>query len=100
MQTEDMIALDEFCNSHNLEISFIKSLEEEGLIEIIIINQTLCVPAGELPRLEQIVRFHSELNINLEGIDAINHLLQRIENMQHDIVSLRNRLSFYEEENN
>ena len=99
MQTEDMIALDEFCSSHNLEISFIQSLEEQGLAEIIIINQTLFVPAGELPRLEQIVRFYRELNINLEGIDAIHHLLQRIEDMQHEIISLRNRLSFYEEEN-
>jgi hypothetical protein len=42
---------------------------------------------------------YHELHINIEGIDAIHHLLQRIENMQHEIIALKNRLSFYEEEN-
>lgn len=99
MQTEEMIVLQEFCSSHGLEIPFIQSLEEHGLINIIIVNQTLCVRAGDLPRLEQVVRLYRELDINPEGIDAIGHLLQRIEDLQHEIISLRNRLSFYEEEN-
>src|SRR6266404_1453206 len=98
MPAEDMIILDEFCSGHQIEISFIQLLEEHGLLEIIIIDQTLCIPASELPRLEQIVRFYRELNINPEGIDAINHLLQRIENMQHEIIELKNRLDFYQEE--
>ena len=94
-----MILLDEFCASHDVEISFIQLLEKNGLLEIIIINQSLCIPASELPRLEQIMRLHQELNINPEGIDAINNLLQRIEDMQNEIIGLRNKLSFYEEEN-
>lgn len=97
MQPGDMIVIDEFCASHQLEISFIKSLEEHGLIETILVNETLCVPGNELSKLEQIVRLHQELNINPEGIDAINILLKRIENMQNEIAELRNRLSFYEE---
>ena len=97
MQTGDMIVLDEFCASHQLEISFIRSLEEHGLIETIIVNETLCVPGQELSKLEQIVRLHQELNINPEGIDAINILLKRVENMQNEISELRNRLNFYEE---
>lgn len=95
----DMIALDEFCTSHQLEISFVRSLEEQGLIEITIVNEALCVAPNELPRLEQIIRLHRELNINPEGIDAINHLLERIVEMQREITELRNRLSFYEEGN-
>jgi len=97
MQTEDMIVLDEFCASHQVKTSFIQSLEEHGLIEIIIINQNLCIPTSELSRLEQIVRLHQELNINFEGIDTINNLLQRIEEMQNEITQLRNKLNFYEE---
>jgi hypothetical protein len=37
------------------------------------------------------------LNINSEGADAIINLLKRIENMQNEITVLRNKLSFYEE---
>jgi hypothetical protein len=97
MEPVDMIVLDEFCTSHHVEVSFIRSLEEYGLIETIIVNETLCVPGNELSRLEQIVRLYQELNINPEGIDAISILLQRIENMQNEIIQLRNKLNFYEE---
>ena len=97
MEPVDMIVLDEFCASHQLEISFVRSLEEYGLIETIIVNETLCVPGNELSKLEQIVRLHRELDINPEGIDVINNLLKRIEDMQNEITELRNKLNFYEE---
>ena len=97
MQLADMIVLDEFCASHQIEVSFIRSLEEHGLIETIIVNETLYIPGNELSKLEQIVRLHQELHINPEGIDAINLLLKRIENMQNEITELRNKLDFYEE---
>src|SRR5687767_519813 len=97
MESTDIIILDEFCTSHQVEISFVRSLEEYGLIQTIIVNETLCVPGNELSKLEQIVRLHQELNINSEGIDVIINLLQRIENIQNEIIELRNKLNFYEE---
>ena len=97
MESVDMIVLDEFCASHQVEISFIRSLEDYGLIETIIVNETMCLPGNELSKLEQIVRLHQELNINPEGIDVINNLLRRIENLQNEINELRNKLTFYGE---
>jgi len=96
MQSEDMIVLEEFCSHHQVQISFIRSLEEYELIETITVNETVCVPRHELLKLEQIVRLHQELNINPEGIDAINILLKRIENMQNEITDLKNKLEFYQ----
>lgn len=90
-----LIALNEFCASHQVEISFVQSLEEYGLVETVVAGQSLCVYATELPRLERIVRLHRELDINPEGIDVINQLLQRMEDMRHEITELRNRLEFY-----
>ena len=98
MQTENMIVLDEFCSNHEVEVSFIRSLEEYGLIETIIVNKTVCVRGNELSKLEQIVRLHQELNINPEGIDAIHILLKRIESMQNEITALRNKLDFYQKD--
>lgn len=100
MEQTDIIALDEFCASHHVEISFVRSLEEYGLVQTIIVNETLCVPGNELSKLEQIVRLHQELNINSEGIDVIINLLQRIETMQNEINGLRSKLNFYEEDIN
>jgi len=97
METSDMIALDEFCTSHQVELSFIRSLEEHGLIETIVVNETLSIREDELSKLERIIRLQQELNINSEGVDAIINLLKRIENMQNEITVLRNKLNFYEE---
>ena len=96
MDAEDIIVLDEFCSNHHVEISFIRSLEEYGLVETIIVNEAICVRSNELSKLEQIIRLHQELNINPEGIDAINILLKRIENMQNEIIDLKNKLEFYQ----
>ncbi len=93
-----MVMLDDFCASHHVEISFILSLEENGLIETVAVNRALYITSNDLPKLEQITRLHQDLNINPEGIDAINHLLKYIEEMKQEIVHLRNRLRFYEED--
>jgi hypothetical protein len=96
MQTENLIAIDEFCINHNIEISFVSSLQQTGLIEVTTIKETVFIDAGQLRQLEKIVRFYYEMDINLEGIETITHLLQRINSMQDEITILRNRLCFYE----
>lgn len=92
-----MIPARDFCIHHNLEVSFIRTLEEHGMIETVTIEETLFVPNVQLERLEKIVRLHADLDINLEGIDTIIHLLQRIEEQQAEIMLLKNRLERYED---
>ena len=96
MQTEYLVAVDEFCASHNIEISFISSLQQNGLIEITTIEQTGFIDAEQLPQVEKFIRFYYELDINIEGIETISHMLDRIRSMQEEITALRNRLHFYE----
>jgi len=98
MQTEYLIAVNEFCASHNIEISFISSLEQNGLIEIMTIQETGFIDAGQIQQLEKYIRFYYELEINLEGIETITHLLRRIDLMQDEIILLKNRLRLYETE--
>jgi hypothetical protein len=93
---ENLIPASEFCANHNIGISFIHSLRETGLIEITTIEETLYIHVNQLQELERFVHFYFELDINLEGIETINHLLQRINYMQDEIIALRNRLRFYE----
>jgi hypothetical protein len=97
MQKENMIAANEFCSSHDLDISFVYSLQQFGLIEVSVIEETICFPLEQLPQAERIARLHSELGINLEGIDAISHLLKRVEELQNEIHSLKGKLSLYED---
>ena len=96
MSPEYLIAINEFCASHNIDISFISSLHQTGLIEITTIEETGFINADQLKQLEKFIRFYYEFDINLEGIETITHLLQRVNSMHDEIVELRNRLRFYE----
>jgi len=96
MQTENLIAVDVFCAHHNIEVSFISSLQENGLIEITTLEETGFIGTGQIQQLERFIRFFYDLDINIEGIEAITHMINRITAMQDEIVGLRNRLRFYE----
>ena len=96
MQTTNLIAISEFCINHNIEISFITSLQETGLIEISFVEETAFIDADQLKQVEKFIHFYYDLDINFEGIETINHLLRRMDAMKDEIISLRNRLSLYE----
>jgi len=76
MQSEYLIAVEEFCSIHNVDISFIRSLKQTGLIEVTTIKEAGFINAAQLQQLEKFIRFYYELDINLEGIETITHLLQ------------------------
>jgi len=90
MEKDELIPAEEFCIYHNIEYSFISSLEDSGLITVTSVEQSTYIPAEELQKLEKFVRLHYDLNINIEGIETINHLLEKIEEMQKEILQLRN----------
>lgn len=94
---DDLIAVNDFCINHNIEISFLNLLQQNGLIETRTVESKYFIKREQLPQLEKYVRFYYELDINLEGIETITYLLQRIENQQNEIIQLRNRLRFYDE---
>ena len=97
MQEELLISADEFCTCHNIEFSFIRNLQEFGMIELITRQNASYIAESQLEKLERILRLHDDLEINVEGIDTITHLLQRISRMQNEITILRNRLRVYED---
>jgi chaperone modulatory protein CbpM len=96
MKTEYLIAIDEFCARHNVKISFISSLQQTGLIKITTIKEAEFIDAGQLQQLEKIIRLYYDLDINLEGIETITNLLQKIVSQQEEIIALKNRLRLYE----
>jgi hypothetical protein len=96
MQKNDLIAAAEFCTHYNIEYSFISSLSKTGIIEIATIQETEYIPTSQLSTLEKLVRLHTDLDINVEGIEAISYLLRRVERMQKEINRLKNILRTYE----
>ena len=91
MKQEDLIPAKDFCIHHNVEYSFISSLQNSGLISVTSVKRSAFIHADELHKLEKFVRLHYDLDINLEGIETINYLLERIEEMQQEIMKLKNK---------
>jgi chaperone modulatory protein CbpM len=98
MTTATLISTNDFCTWHQVEYTFISSLHVAGLVEITIIDQAEYIPETELQKLERMTRLHHDLDINVAGIGAITHLLERVENMHEEMRSLKNRLRCYEED--
>lgn len=96
MQPVEYIAASEFCAFHQVQLSFIKGLHESGLVAITIRDGSMWLPADELPALEKFVRWHYDLAIDSEGIEAMAHLLQRMNTLQEENRLLRNRLRAFE----
>ena len=95
---EHLISTDEFCTHYKVEYSFIDSLQQHGLIEITTIDEHSFIDHDHLKNVEKLVRLHYDLDINLEGIEAITYLLNRVKDMQDEIIALKNKLSIYEED--
>jgi hypothetical protein len=96
MQQADLIMITEFCRHYNIEFTFVNALKQHGLIDIVIVEGTGFIYADQLMYLEKLVRLHYHLDINIEGIETITHLLARITTMQHQINGLQCRLDLYE----
>lgn len=97
MENENLVSVSEFCKHYQVEISFINSLQEYELLELTVIEETPFIHHEQLQRLEKLIRLHYDLDVNLEGLDVIHHLLQRIESMQNEMITLRNKLGSFEE---
>ncbi|WP_158825397.1 chaperone modulator CbpM [Mucilaginibacter lacusdianchii] len=96
MATDNLTEANEFCSYHQVEYTFVQTLADAGLVEITVLNQTSYIPGHQLPELERMIRLHQDLDINVAGIEAITHLLQRLHNTQQELLTLKNRLRIYE----
>lgn len=92
---EKRILYSECVRIYEVEGSFLDSLGELGLIRLFDSGDARFVEYDELEELEQFVRWHNDMDINAEGIEALHHMLVRVKRLQDEIDNLRNELQFY-----
>lgn len=97
MSNKNLIQIRQFCLYHEIENTFITELHNYGLIKIINQEEDEYLEPEQLPAVEKMIRLHYDLKINLEGIDAIAHLLNKIEALQQNLIASQNKLRLYEE---
>ena len=93
---KELLTISEYCINYTVDPSFIDALEESGLIVLTIIDENKFIHFEQLKELDRYVHFHYDLEINIEGIDAIMNLLQKVKNMQHEIKVLKNHVHLHD----
>jgi hypothetical protein len=96
MRTDNLILLKTVSSHYQLELSFFTHLHDLGLIEIEVMEQSRYIHENQMHNLERMIRMHHDLEVNPEGIDVVFNLLQKIERLQKDLNTTKNRLRLYE----
>ncbi|MFV5689386.1 chaperone modulator CbpM [Flavobacterium sp. LT1R49] len=96
MNIENLIPLPTLSTHYKVEMAFFNNLSEMGLLEIKTIEETQYIHPDAIFEIEKIIRMHQELDVNIEGIDVVFNLLQKIEDLQNELITIKNRLRLYE----
>ncbi|WP_373514141.1 chaperone modulator CbpM [Persicitalea sp.] len=97
MNTENLVPINVLCTHYRVEMSFFSSLEEIGLVDLEAVENTKYIPSEKLGDVEKILRMQQDLNLNLEAIDIVFHLLDKVNGLQSELQSIKSRLRIYEE---
>ncbi len=98
METNNLVLVEKCCSNLEVEQAFIHSLNDSGLIEVIVLDDKSYISIDHLKRVERAIHFHYELNINIEGIDVIHNLLDQIDDLQEELRVVKNKVRLYESE--
>ena len=98
MERTELLPVENCCANYNIEYHFLEVLQQHDLIEIINISEQHFLHVDALGKLERMLRLYYDLNINVEGIEAVSNLLLRVKNQQEEITYLKNKLKIYESE--
>ncbi len=97
METHEYISIQLFCSHYDVPTSFVSALHEFELIEITRIKGIYYIHKTQIIEIEKMIRLHYDLDINLEGVDAIYNLLKQVKSLQEEIVLLNNKLNRFKD---
>lgn len=96
MKYEEWILIDEICVHYQVEQSFLEALNENEMIHLKRVAQKTYLSMEEIGHFEKMRRLHYEMNINLEGLEVIQLLLDKMSRLKNENRQLRNRLRIFE----
>lgn len=85
----ERISREELVRIYNVEITFFDSLEEAGLLKTETENNIKYVMFDELSAFERFTNWHYDLEVNLAGLEVIKHLLDQLEKLREENLTLR-----------
>lgn len=92
MSTSNIISVEQCCIHYKIETTFLYTLNERGLIELTKVEKEYFISYDQLTDLQKFINLHYDLEINMEGLEAISHLLNRVTHLQNEVRKLQNQL--------
>ncbi len=90
------ISVSKFCVNYDIPQQFIDSLSKYDLVKVIEVETTKHIHIDDINRIERLMRIHFDLDVNFEGLDIINNLIDQINTLQNEVSRLKSRLELYE----
>lgn len=78
MEINKLMAVEEFCANHDIELSFVLSLQKHGLIEMTRIEKINYFNAEQLQQMDRFIHLYYELNPYSNEINSIMPLLLKV----------------------
>ena len=96
MNLENLIPIPQLCSHYELEMSFFVNLSEIGLLQITTVETMSYIDLDSIQKIEKMIHLHQDLEVNIEGIDVVFNLLQKMDSLQNEVTALKNRLRLHE----
>ena len=97
MSKINLILVNELCKHYQVKRSFFSDLHEFRLIEILMLEDKSFIHEDKVTVVDKIIRIQHDLNLNMEGIDTMFNLLEKINQLQAELNTVKNRLRLYED---
>lgn len=89
----ERISREELVKIYNIEITFFDELVDGGLLTVETENEIHYLLYEDLPVFERFTNWHYDLEINLPGLEVINDMLRKMEDLKQKNRDLMNKLS-------
>lgn len=93
MATSKKISIAQLCTHYKVETDFVYALKDHGLLNLVKSTGGYEIYFEQLGDFERYIHLHYELEINMEGLEAITHLVDRVKLLQQEIKQLRTRIT-------
>ena len=95
MENITIISVQQLCTHYDIPVSFVESLSDYDLIEVVQHGGTQYIQSEQIRMIEKLIRLHYDLEINVEGLDVVSNLIEQIQELKNEVNLLKNELRFY-----
>ncbi len=97
MENKKYIEIAKLCEYYQVPEGFFLELEEVGLLEPPVLDvQHQAIDEDYLSELEKIMRLRYDLEINMQGIETVLQLLDKIRDLENELALLKKQLKIYQ----